>query len=106
MSSVPLAALSIHPPQSDPISEYAKIAQLKSLGREQQTQQLQQTRLPQENQQRALQLQDAQTLRSLAPQFIKKDSNGNPNGYDFPGLISKASAAGVNPQLLNQMSLQ
>lgn len=104
MGNFPLPALAVKPPeQSDPLSGLQRILAIKSILSQERTQQLQQTAFEQENQQRDLALKDQQTLRDLAPQFIKKDADGNPAGYDFDGLVSKAQASGVNPTLTNKM---
>lgn len=106
MASIPLPALDIRPPaqQASPLEQYG---QLLALRNQQQNAPLQRQAFQQqveagqlENQQRQLQLQDAQTLRSLSPNFVKKDSQGNVIGYDFDGLFSGAAKAGVSPQTL------
>lgn len=108
MATIPLPALHIAPQQEQPgpLDAYAKLLQLRNLQAQGQTQQLNQTALSQENQQRALQLQDAQTLRSLAPNHIKKDSDGNVTGFDMPGLLNEAAGKQVNPNTLTQMGNQ
>ena len=105
MGSIPLAALSVNQNQPSPLEEYAKIMQIRGQQAQQQTQDLQQTGLSQQNQMQALQLKDAQTLRSLSPQFLQKDDKGNVTGYDFKGLIGAASGAGVSPQTLQKMQM-
>ena len=108
MASIPLVALDSRAAQEQqsPLAIYAQMQQLRNAQTQQQTAQLQQTALSQENQQRALQLQDSQTLRSLAPQHIQKDSDGNVTGFDTQGLIRDAASKGVNPNTLNQMQTQ
>lgn len=108
MATIPLPALHIAPQQEQPgpLDAYAKLLQLRNLQAQGQTQQLNQTALSQENQQRALQLQDQQTLRSLAPNHIKKDSDGNVTGFDMPGLLNEAAGKQVNPNTLTQMGNQ
>lgn len=71
---------------------------------QQQQQQIEAT--GQENQMRALQLQDQQKLRDLSPKFVKKDDSGNVTGYDFDGFVKGAQAAGISPQTINQLQLQ
>ena len=105
MGSIPLPALSVNQNQPSPLEEYAKIMQIRGQQAQQQTQELQQTGLSQQNQMQALQLKDAQTLRSLSPQFLQKDDKGNVTGYDFKGLIGAASGAGVSPQTLQKMQM-
>src|SRR5208283_1380599 len=106
MASIPLPALSINTSQPNPIEQYARLQQIKNAQTQQQTAQLQQTGLEQENQQRALALQDSQTLRSLAPQHVVKDADGNVTGFDMPGLIKDAAGKGVDPNRLTQMQNQ
>jgi hypothetical protein len=105
MSSIPLPALSVKPPE-DVVGGLQRILAIKSLLGQQQTQQLQQTALQQENQERALSLQDQQTLRSLAPNYIQKDSDGNVTGFDLNGLASDALTKGVNPSTVQAIQLQ
>jgi hypothetical protein len=105
MSTLPLPALSVNPPE-DAVGVVQRILAIKSLLGQQQTQQLQQTGLQQENQQRGLALQDQQTLRSLAPKYIQKDSDGNVTGFDLNGLASDALTKGVNPSTVQDMQLK
>jgi hypothetical protein len=102
-STPPLAALHVDTTGPSPLAQYAQLQQIRNAQTQQQTQQLQQTGLAQENQQRALQLQDQQTLRALAPNHVIKDSDGNVTGFDMPGLIQEAAGKQVNPNTLNQM---
>jgi hypothetical protein len=104
-SSIPLPALDIQA-QPSVLDQVGKMMQIKSLISQQQTQQLQQTGLQQENQQRGLALQDQQTMRQLAPQFMQKDENGNPSGFNFQGFANAALGAKVNPSTIQQMQLQ
>ena len=70
MASIPRFALDSRAAQEQqsPLDTYAKMQAILGGQQEQQTRQLQQTALGQENQQRALSLQDAQTLRKLRPE--------------------------------------
>jgi hypothetical protein len=113
MASIPLPALSVRSNEQSPLDTFAKLQTIKQLMGQQQLQQsqlqtqgLQQTGISQENQQRALQLQDQQTLRSLAPKYVTKDADGNIKGFDFNGFANEASGSGVNPATLQQMTLQ
>ena len=103
MATIPLPALSVNTTGPSPLEQYAKLQQIRNAQTQQQTAQLQQTGLQQENQQRALALQDQQTLRSLASNHIIKDADGNIKGFDTPGLIQEAAGKGVNPNTLTQM---
>lgn len=106
MASIPLPALHVDTTGPSPLAQYAQLSQIQNAQSQRQTQALQQTALQQENQQRALQLQDAQTLRSLAPNHVTKDADGNVTGFDTQGLIKEAASKGVNPSTLNQMQNQ
>lgn len=107
MASIPLPALAAQPPQPiDPLAQIKNALALRNVQQQGQTQQLQQQALGQENQQRALDLKDQQTLRSLAPQFVTKDSSGQPTGYDADGFYNAALGGGVNPQRIIQMRSQ
>jgi len=99
MSSFPSAAAQLgeRSQQQSPLAMYAQLQQIRNA-------QQQGTALSQENQQRALELQDQQTLRSLAPNHIVKDKDGNVTGYDMPGLINEAAGKQVNPNTLTKMS--
>ena len=100
MSSIPLAALAVQTQQPPNIlDQYSKVQQLKSLGLQQQNEQ-------QVNQMQALQLKDQQTLRTLAPQHVTKDANGNVTGFDTDGFLQDAAGQGVNPKTLSDMRLQ
>lgn len=105
-SGIPLPALDVNTQGPSPLAQYAQLMQIKNAQTQQQTAQLQQTGIAQENQQRALALQDAQTLRSLAPNHVTKDADGNVTGFDTQGLIKEAASKGVNPATLNQMQNQ
>lgn len=78
------------PRPSDPLEAYARVTALKQALGAQQVQQQQLTALGQENQQRALALQDQQTMRQA---FI--ESNGDPEK-----LMSIARQKGVGPQAI------
>src|ERR1700690_1294580 len=105
MARIPLVGLHSRAAQEQqsPLALYAQLQQIRNAQTQQQTAQLQQTGLQQENQQRALQLQDQQTLRSLAPNHVTKDADGNVTGFDMPGLLKEAAGKSVNPQTLNAM---
>jgi hypothetical protein len=101
MASIPLPALSINPPQQqDTLGQFQKLMALRSLGQQQQLQQQQIQGATQENQMRALQLQDQQTLRESAKglDWSKPDTFGK--------WISNAQEAGVSPQTLSSLALQ
>lgn len=104
MGNIPLPVLSLTPPP-DPVGGLQRILAIKQLLGQQKTQQLQQTGMEQENQQRALTLQDQQTLRAIAPQHITKDSSGTVTGFDTEGFLNDAAAKQVNPNTINTMRL-
>lgn len=107
MATIPLVALDSRAAQEQqgPLAQYAQIQQIKAAQTQQQTAGLQQTGLEQENQIRARQIQDTETLRSLGPKHVQKDADGNVTGFDTNGLLQEAAGKGVNPQTLNKMRL-
>jgi hypothetical protein len=106
MASIPLPALAVHTQQESPLELYAKLQQIRNSQSQNQTQQLQQTALGQENQQRELALKDQMTLRSLAPNHVTKDDKGNVTGFDTEGYFNEALGKQVNPSTVNQMRMQ
>lgn len=101
---IPLPALDVHVPQFPDSGEaIGRLVQMKGLLNQQeiQKQQLQASTL--ENQQRQMDLQDQQNMRSLAPQFIKKDDSGKASGFDSDGYFRALTGAGVNPQKIATM---
>jgi hypothetical protein len=106
-ANIPLPALAVNPQQQqDPMASIKNVLALRNLQTQQQTQQLQQQAVGQENQQRALDLQDQQNMRKLAPQFVQKDANGQPTGYDADGYYNALMGAGVSPPKIIQMRNQ
>jgi hypothetical protein len=101
-ANIPLPALDVKPPQqeADPLAAMQKLMALRSLGNQQQLQQEQIQGAGQENQQRALALQDQQTLRSSAKglDWSQPDTFGK--------WITNAQQQGVSPQTLSQLALQ
>lgn len=101
MASIPLPALDIRPQQQpDPMGEVAKLMQMRSMMGQQQMQQQSIQASQQENQLRALQLQDQATLRDSAKNldWTQPDTFGK--------WITNAQQKGVSPQTLSQLSLQ
>jgi hypothetical protein len=54
----------------------------------------------QENQMRALSLQDEMKFRELEPQYVTRDDSGKPTGFDWNGFQKAAMIAGVSPKTL------
>ncbi|HEX3941380.1 MAG TPA: hypothetical protein VHX11_07860 [Acidobacteriaceae bacterium] len=121
MGSIPLPALAIQtaPAPRTPLEEYARSAQLQmqqaQLAAQQQRTQQEQQAFPvaqeqaqatlqgtqQENQQRQIQLQEQQAMMGAAPQFVTRDDNGKPTGFDMQGWVQHLSETGkVSPQTL------
>ncbi|MGC2474937.1 MAG: hypothetical protein WA485_11425 [Candidatus Sulfotelmatobacter sp.] len=101
MSSIPLPALDIKPTQpNDALGSYTKMVSLGSLLQQQKLQGQQIQAGEQENQMRALQLQDQQTLRQSAKglDWSQPDT--------FQKWITNAQQNGVSPQTLSQLALQ
>jgi len=92
-------------PPADPLAMYSEMLQIQEAQNRQRYLQQQTQGLQLENQQRQLQLQDAQTLRSIAPNHLTRDEDGKVNGYDWQGLFDEASQRGVNPATLNKMQM-
>lgn len=99
--SIPGPGVFIKPPQQpdSPIDSMGRLVQMKSMMQQQQLQQQQIVGAQQENQQRALQLKDQQTLRQISSDpsidWTKPDS--------FNTLLSKAAQSGVSPVTLNTL---
>ena len=113
--SLPPVALGITPPPAvaTPLQQYEQQQTVQTLINQQalqkQAQQsnevaLQQQQLQAKQQQQAY--EDQQTLRSLAPKYVKTDDSGRNSGYDYAGLIQEAQQKGVSPALLNQVQQQ
>lgn len=88
------------PQGGGPLDQYGKMLSIQQLLGQQKTQQLQQTALGQENQQRDLAIKDEQTLRSSS-----KDIDWTqPDAFDK--LIKTGQKNGVSPQRLSEMSIK
>jgi hypothetical protein len=74
MSSIPLPALDVRPPE-DPLSQYAKALSVQSMIGQQKTQQLQQTGMQQENQQREQSLNDQKAMTNAMQEWDGKSYN-------------------------------
>lgn len=94
----------VPPPQRvDPMEQVGKLMQMKSMlgGQQLQQEQLRGTQI--QNQEHAMDLKDQQNMRSLAPQFIKRDDSGKPSGFDADGYYGALMGAGVSPQKIAAM---
>lgn len=95
-------------PQPQQLPDYAgNLERLAALGNSLQTGQVERQGMQQDQQLRALQIEqqqlqlhDSQTLRQLSPNFITKGPDGKVTGYDYDGLFNTAAQAGVSPQTL------
>lgn len=104
MASIPLPALDVRPPQQpDPMGDVSKLMAMKSMLGQQQVQQQQLQAGQLENQQREMDLKDQQNMRSLAPQFLKKDDSGKATGFDADGYYGALMGAGVSPSKIAAM---
>src|SRR5882762_10027511 len=99
------------PPQAGPLDLAQKGLNVQALINATQLQKQQQATNALQAQSEQIQLQqqkqaqqDQQAIRDLAPQFAKKDANGN-GVFDFEGLANAAQSKGVNPQTINQMRM-
>jgi hypothetical protein len=109
MGSIPLPELDLKQQPAPQLPDYAgnmdRLMQLSNLMQNSQTQrqgmqqdqQLQGLKIKEQQQN----LQDQQTLRTLSPNFITKDSTGKVTGYDYDGLFNQAAQSGVSPQTLS-----
>ncbi len=98
MSSIPLPALSIRPPQEPDLgANVDRLIALKSMLGQQQLQSVQ-------IQQAQQQLQDRQTLQTIAPQYVKKNDQGQPTGFDYDGFSADAQEKGVSPATMSQLA--
>lgn len=106
MGSIPLPALDIRPPQQQPgpLQNYIALSNLLGARQQREIQQQQLIGAQQANQLQALQLKDANTLRQLSLQFVTRDKDGTPTGFDSEGFVNAAAQANVSPQTL--MGLQ
>ncbi|HXJ04083.1 MAG TPA: hypothetical protein VNH65_03240 [Candidatus Acidoferrum sp.] len=94
MGSIPLPALDIKP-MENPLDSYARVMQIKSLMGEQQTRQLQQQGMQQENQQRAIAMQDDQKIRAAVTASVDADGN-----FDRQKFAQNAWKQGAGPKAI------
>lgn len=94
MASIPLPALDIKPPAptEGPLDQYKSAVQLKTLMGNQQTQQLQQQAMTQENQQRQIQIDDQNAVKKAMLSF---DPKKHDMIKDLPNLVIQS---GGSPQ--------
>lgn len=86
-------------------AEYARAAQLSQetansramAPLQQQSTQQQIQAQQQQNQAQQMQLQEQQTMRTLSPQFVQRDANGKPTGFDTEGYYNALLGQGVSP---------
>ncbi len=111
---VHLPQLAIQPQQpTDPLETYSKLLSVQRLGAQQQLQQSQIQNAQLETQERQLQVaqtrgdaQDAQTMRSQAPNFVQKDESGKVTGYDSDGYFNSLIGAGVPINKVSAIRMQ
>ena len=89
-----------------PLQEFEQASALKSQAGQQQIQQQQATALSQQNQMAAMQLKDEQLRRQLAPQFVQKDADGKPTGFDSDGLYNSMLQQGADPLTIQNMRMK
>ena len=93
------------PPTPDALSQFQRASQLQTQAADQQAIQAQTTGQEQQNQAQALALKDEQLRRSLAPQYVQKDENGKPTGFDYQGLYSAMLAGGADPKTVQGLQM-
>jgi hypothetical protein len=108
-SLIHLPQLAVQPEQApDPLSQYSKLQSIQALSAQRQQQQalmpgqlqMQQQQLEAgllENKQRQVDVQDQQTMRDQAPNFVQKDSSGKVTGFDSDGYYNSLLANAVSP---------
>jgi hypothetical protein len=110
--NIPLPELDVTKPAPAPfpnaLSEFQRASELQTAAAQRQGIQAQTTGIEQQNQLQAMQLKDMQTLRNLAQtgKYVQKDENGNIQGFDYDKLGQDAMAQGVNPQTVQQITMQ
>lgn len=104
-AGIPLPALHVEaPPQPDTLGNFSKLLAIKQqqamapLQQQQAQQQVQAGGI--DLQQKQLQMKAQQTLQSIGPQHITRDSQGRPTGYDYDGLMNDATSKGIPPAML------
>ena len=103
-ANIPLPALDVRPVQQpNVLGQYGQLLSLRSLMGQQQMQQQGIQAGALENQQRQMDVQDQQNMRTLAPQFLKKDDSGKATGFDADGYYGALMGAGVSPQKIAAM---
>jgi len=107
---IPLPELDVTKPAQNPppdaLAEFQRAAQLQTAAAQQQAIQANTEGQQQQNQAQALQLKDEQLRRQLAPQFVQKDENGKPVGFDTEGLYNAMLQGGADPMTINAMRMK
>ena len=109
-ANIPLPALDIaQAPASPPpnaLAEFERASQLQTQAAQRQQIQAQTQLTQQQGQMQAMQLKDEQLRRSLAPQFVQKDENGKPAGFDTEGLYNAMLQGGADPMSIQAMRMK
>jgi hypothetical protein len=109
-TNIPLPALDIaQAPASPPpnaLAEFERASQLQTQAAQRQQIQAQTQLTQQQGQMQAMQLKDEQLRRSLAPQFVQKDENGKPTGFDTEGLYNAMLQGGADPMSIQAMRMK
>ena len=93
-------------PPPDALAEFQRAASLETSAAQQQAIQAQAQGQQQQNQMQEMQLKDEQLRRSLAPQFVQKDDNGKPSGFDSEGLYNAMLQQGADPLTIQSMRMK
>jgi hypothetical protein len=108
--TIPLPELDVNKPAPAPppdaLAEFQRAASLQTEAARQQAIQAQTEAQQTSNQAQALALKDEMTRRQLAPQFVQKDANGKPIGFDTEGLYNAMLEQGADPANIATMRMK
>ena len=109
-STIPLPELDVTKPAPAPppdaLAEFQRAAQLQTAAAQQDAIRAQTQAQTQQNEMQAMQLKDEQLRRSLAPQFVQKDANGKPTGFDNEGLYNAMLEGGADPMSITALRMK
>jgi hypothetical protein len=100
-------------PPADPLERYGQLLGVQRLAAQQNLQQSQIQNAQLETQSKQLELaqqqrdaQDAQTMRTQAPNFVQKDDSGKVTGFDSDGYLNSLLSNGVSPTKVAAIKMQ
>src|SRR5579862_2814508 len=108
--TIPLPELDVtkpaQAPPPDALAEFQRASQLQTAAAQREAIAAQTQGQQQANQAQALALKDEMTRRELAPQFVKKDADGKPIGFDTEGLYNAMLQKGADPANIATMRMK